>query len=36
VSRWAELPTELLDRVAQTSDANVLVIMGAQLSARQQ
>lgn len=31
-----DLPPELVARVADTSDPNVLVIMGAQLSARQQ
>lgn len=35
-SRFADLPSELVARVAETSDPNVLVIMGAQLSARQQ
>ncbi|PNW79997.1 hypothetical protein CHLRE_08g373583v5 [Chlamydomonas reinhardtii] len=34
-SRFADLPSELVARVAETSDPNVLVIMGAQLSARQ-
>ncbi|KAG2484553.1 hypothetical protein HYH03_016688 [Edaphochlamys debaryana] len=33
--RFAELPSDLVDRVATTSDPNILVIMGAQLSARQ-
>ncbi|KAG2422292.1 hypothetical protein HXX76_016143 [Chlamydomonas incerta] len=34
-ARWADLPSELVARVAETGDPNVLVIMGAQLSARQ-
>ncbi|KXZ43880.1 hypothetical protein GPECTOR_78g68 [Gonium pectorale] len=36
LGRWADVPSELVARVEETTDANVLVIMGAQLSARHQ